>query len=179
VSSRRQARQRQVYLAALLAAGGASGACASTTRDIVPETHDVHVTGGAGTGTGVYAHVARRPLGFVALARQTGLGNEIGAGAAEHLADALDACATTLAAKGRLVDGTIRIDANVAPDGSVSMGHVTVAPGDGVAANALLCVVAPLKLTTFPPATGATARGFTIDASWGPPQTAPAPPPAH
>jgi hypothetical protein len=161
---------------AVLAVSVATSACAHTTRDVVPETHDVRVTGGGGQGTqAAYAHIARRPLGFVALARQVGLGDEIGARATEHLADALDACATTLAAKGRLVDGTIRIDATVAPDGSVTLGHVTVAPGDSVAANALLCVVAPLKLTVFSPDAGgqgsAPARGFTIDASWGPPQT--------
>ena len=117
----------------------------------------------------------------MALARQIGLGAEVGAGATEHLADALDACATNLAAKGRLVEGTIRIEASVADDGSVRVGHMTVAPGDAVAANALLCVVAPLKMTTFPAlagdATNAGARTFAIDASWGPHQAAPAPPP--
>jgi hypothetical protein len=156
----------------------ACAACAGSTRDVVPETHDVRVTGGgAGQAGQTYAHIARRPLGFVALARQTGLGADVGARAVEHLADALDACATNLAAKGKLVEGTIRIDVSVAPDGSAVISHVTVAPGDAVAANALLCVVAPLKLTTFPAATGDAAggaRGFAIDASWGPQQAAPA-----
>jgi hypothetical protein len=180
VSGRRLAprTRARVSRAGVLAAWAAASACASTTRDVVPETHDVHVTAGGGQGTqAAYAHIARRPLGFVALARQVGLGDDIGAQATEHLADALDACATTLAAKGRLVDGTIRIDASVAADGSVVISHVTVAPGDGVAANALLCVVAPLKLTVFSPETGrGPARGFAIDASWGPPQTGPARP---
>jgi hypothetical protein len=134
---------------------------------VVPETHDVHVA--AGESKGVYLHVARRPLGFVALARQTGLGDEMATRAAEHLADALDACATNLGAKGKLAEGTIRIEASVATDGSIIPQHVTVAPGDAVAANALLCVIAPLKLTTFPPDPGdAGARSFAIDASWGP-----------
>ena len=144
-----------------------SAACAGATRDVVPETHDVHMT--AGGGEAAYAHVARRPLGFVALARQVGLGDEIGVRATEHLADALDACATNLAVTGRLVDGTIRIDASVAPDGSVVVSHVTVAPGDAVAANALLCVLAPLKLTMFSAdPSDAGARAFAVDASWGP-----------
>ena len=110
--------------------------------------------------------------GFVWLSRnETGLGRELGARAADHLADALDACATNLAAKGRLVEGTIRIEASVADDGSVRVGHVTVAPGDAVAANALLCVMAPLKLTTFPAGAGdGGARRLAIDASWGPGQ---------
>jgi hypothetical protein len=158
------------------AACALSAACGGATRDVVPETHDVRVTAGGGAGSqAAYAHVARRPLGFVALTRQVGLGDDIGARATEHLADALDACATNLAVRGRLVDGTIRLDATVAPDGSVVISHVTVAPGDAVAANALLCVVAPLKLTVFSADPGdAGARAFAIDASWGPPQTAPA-----
>jgi hypothetical protein len=146
-------------------------ACAGGTRDVMPETHDVRVT--EGSAAGAYAHVARRPLGFVALAREVGLGADFADRATEHLADALDACATNLAVKGQLVEGTIRVAASVAPDGSVVVSHVTVAPGDGVAANALLCVIAPLKLTTFPAAGDAGARGFEIDASWGPHESAP------
>ncbi len=146
----------------------ALAACGAGGRDVVPETHDVHVGGGATPGA--YAHVARRPLGFVALAREAGLGSEMAAGLAEHLADALDTCATSLAAKGRLVEGTVRIEASVAPDGSVVVGHVTVAPGDAVAANALLCVMAPLRLMTLPAKAPGdrTARTFALDASWGP-----------
>ena len=136
---------------------------------MVPETHDVVVGEGDGAGRGGYLYVARRPLGFVALANQTGIGDEAGRRVADHLADALDACATNLAAKGRLVEGTIRLDASVADDGSLRVGHVTVAPGDGVAANALLCVMAPLRLTAIAAAPGdAGARRFALDARWGP-----------
>ncbi len=125
----------------------ALAACGAGGRDVVPETHDVHVGGGATPGA--YAHVARRPLGFVALAREAGLGSEMAAGLAE---------------------GTLRIEASVAPDGSVVVGHVTVAPGDAVAANALLCVMAPLRLMTLPAKAPGdrTARTFALDASWGP-----------
>ncbi len=126
--------------------GGVCLACGASTRDVVPETHDVKVGEPGTVGTraqGPYAYVARRPLGFVALAHETGLGQELGARAADHLADALDTCATNLAAKGKLVEGSIRIEASVTPVGSVVPSHVTVAPGDAVAANALLCVIAP------------------------------------
>jgi hypothetical protein len=150
---------------------GASLACASGARDVVPETHDVHVGGGGAGASGAYSYVARRPLGFIAVARQDGLGAELGTRAADHLADALDACATDLATKGKLVEGTIRIEASVGRDGSIVVSHMTVAPGDAVAANALLCVVAPMKLTSFPPDPGdAGARAFAFDASWGPHQ---------
>lgn len=151
--------------AALLAAALLGAACGGGTRDVIPETHDVHVE--AKGAAGKYTYVARRPLGFVAVASQVGLDGELGTKAADRLADALDACATELAAKGKLVDGAIRIEAAVAKDGSVAVSHLTVAPGDGVAANALLCVVAPFKLTSFPPAES-DARRFVIDATWGP-----------
>jgi hypothetical protein len=51
------------------------------------------------------------------------------------------------------------------------VSHLDVAPGNAVAANAILCVLAPLKLLTFPasdPNVGATARTMAIDATWGP-----------
>ncbi|MGO8995294.1 MAG: hypothetical protein ACLQVI_18410 [Polyangiaceae bacterium] len=156
---------------ATLALACALTACASGTRDIVPETHDVQVTEPGAQGA--YAYVARRPLGFVALARESGLGPELAKRATDHLADALDACATNLAAKGKLVEGTIRIDASITRDGSVVVSHMTVSPGDDVAANALLCVMAPLKLTNFPATADSAARGLGIDASWGPQQAAP------
>ncbi len=71
-------------------------ACGGGGRDVVPVTHDVQLGAGGQVQT-TYAYVARRPLGFVALARETGLGAERGARASDHRADALDACATNLA----------------------------------------------------------------------------------
>jgi hypothetical protein len=152
--------------------------CASSTRDVVPETHDVRAgdaTGQPAAKRDAYAFVARRPMGFVALASEHGLGAEIAAGAAGHLADSMDACAMGLARNGRLVDGAIQVSASIAPDGAVVVTHVTVAPGDAVAANALLCVMAPLKMITFPPGDASAQRGIAIDASWGPPAATPAP----
>jgi hypothetical protein len=143
-------------------------ACQGGTRDVVPETHDVVVGRGESGAGGGYSFIARRPLGFVAVASERGLGGDIAKGVADHLADALDACATNLAARGKLVDGTIRVEATVEADGSVRVDHMTVAPGDGVAANALLCVVAPLKLTTLPASGDGAAKEIIFDVSWGP-----------
>jgi hypothetical protein len=151
--------------------------CGGGTQDVVPETRDVRAgesQGDAGAKQDAYAFVARRPMGFVALSREEGLGAEIAAGAVGHLADSLDACAMGLARSGKLVDGAVRVSASIAPDGSVVVTHVTVAPGDAVAANALLCVIAPLKMITFAPGDAKTARGIAIDASWGPPAVGPA-----
>jgi len=56
----------------------------------------------------------------------------------------------------------------VRPDGSVTPSRGTVAPGDAVAANALLCVMSPLRLMSFAPSDGSAGRAFSIDATWGP-----------
>jgi hypothetical protein len=66
----------------------------------------------------------------------------------------------------------VRVAATIAPDGSVVVTHVTVAPGDAVAANALLCVMAPLKMIPFAPADTKADRGIALDATWGPPAAA-------
>ncbi len=142
--------------------------CAGANRDVVPETHDVRAGESGSDKQDSYAFIARRPMGFVALSNEHGLGPEIASGAVGHLADSLDACATGLARNGRLVDGAVRVSATIGPEGSVSVSHVTVAPGDAVAANALLCVIAPLKMITFTPVDAKAQRGIAIDASWGP-----------
>jgi hypothetical protein len=43
-----------------------------------------------------------------------------------------------------------------------------VAPGDAVAANALLCIMSPLRIMTFAPSAETTGRAFAFDATWGP-----------
>jgi hypothetical protein len=151
-------------------------ACGGATQDVVPETHDVVKSETQAQGS--YAHVAKRPMGFVALSGEQGLGSAVANGAVERLADSLDGCATDLAQKGKLVDGAVRLRVAVAPDGAPVVSHVDVAPGNAVAANAILCVLAPLKLLGFPPAeAGAAPRTIAIDATWGPPTAAPPPGP--
>jgi hypothetical protein len=144
--------------------------CAGETRDVVPESRDVVKSDTQSQGS--YTHVAKRAMGFVALAGEQGVGADVAIAAVEHLADTLDACATDLAQHGKLVDGAVRVRMAIAPDGAPLVSHVDVAPGNAVAANAILCVLAPLKLLTFPasdPNAGATARTMAIDATWGPP----------
>ncbi len=145
-------------------------ACASS-RDVIPETHDVReeqTSAGQPPGDG-YAYVAKRPYGVVALAEARGMPNEIAARAVDHLADALDACAKDLGKQGKLVEGAIRVVAMFGSDGVVSGLNVKVAPGTAVAANAILCVITPLKLTTLPGLDGdAGTRGVAIEATWGP-----------
>jgi hypothetical protein len=153
--------------------------CTASTRDVVPETHDVRAGDPAAQAQGQasgkqdsYAYVARRPMGSVALSSERGLGLDVASGAAAHVADSMDACAVGLARSGKLVDGAVRVSAAIAPGGSVVVAHVTVAPGDAVAANALLCVIAPLKMITFAPADPKADREIALDATWGPPAAA-------
>ena len=139
------------------------------TRDVVPETHDVHEVTPAGPAdqNASYAYVARRPLGIVGLAEARGIASDLAARAVDHLADALDVCATDLGKQGKLVDGAARVVAMFGADGAVSGLNVKLAPGAAVEANALLCLITPLKLTMFDVGDGGS-RGFAIEAAWGP-----------
>lgn len=148
-------------------------------EDVVPGTKDVRVDGPKALGPDDYVHVARRPLGTVALAEARGMAPELGVAVTEHLADALDACVTELGRGGKLVAGAARLVALVGDDGAVSGVRLTTAPGDAVRANALLCVASPAKLLTFPPRVGAQdggtpaatgtegTRGFAVEVTWG------------
>jgi len=150
---------------ALLALGACCGA-----RDTIPETHDVRQASPAPSSApaaDAYVHIARRPLAVVGLAEARGMSDETASRAVDHLADALDACATDLGRQGKLVDGAARVVAMIGADGSVGGLNVKLAPGAAVAANALLCLITPLKLTTFDVGDGGS-RGFAIEATWGP-----------
>ena len=144
-------------------------ACGSA-RDVVPESHDVRsavdVPSAKKPATSdAYEYVARRPLGTVALAEGRGLSSELSSAAVDRLADTLQSCAADLQKRGKLVSGAVRVVAQIGSDGLVTGVNVKVAPG--ATANALLCVIAPVKLLTFPPSDGdAGARGMAIEAAW-------------
>jgi hypothetical protein len=142
--------------------------CAGGARDVVPESRDVVKAEPAAASGDGYVYVARRSLGVVALAEARGIGEETASRAVDRIADKMDACALDLARQGKLVDGAVRVVAPVGTDGAIGALNVKLAPGNGVAANAILCVIAPLKLLAFPPAEGdAGARGLAIEAEWG------------
>jgi len=153
-----------------LAAGGAAltlhlPGCASE-RDIVPESHDVQ--GSATAQAAGYEYVARRPLGVVAVAESRGLPAAVVKGVVDRLADSLDLCATHLAGQGRLVPSAARVAAHVDRDGAPVGLALTLTPGAGPTANALLCLVSPFKLVRFPPAdVDPATRGLALEASWG------------
>jgi hypothetical protein len=149
--------------------------CRGPSRDVVPETREVHVAAGADSGAGSpategYVYVAKRPHGLVALAEARGLDEGAVRAAVDHLADELEGCATRLLAEGKLAkDGAGRVVAAIAPDGSIAGLNVKAAPGPQTTANLLVCVVSPLKLVTFPPSGDAGARGLALEATWGAP----------
>jgi hypothetical protein len=146
----------------------ALAACAGQARDVVPETHDTRVSPAPSAASSEgYVYVARRSHGLVALAESRGIAEDAARQLVDHLADELDACAARLAREGKLADGGAgRVVATLDADGSVRGVNVKAAPGPGVAANFLMCVVSPLRLASFP-AADAGARGLAIEATWG------------
>jgi hypothetical protein len=142
--------------------------CAGSARDIVPESHDVHGAQGVDAGAGGYEYIAKRPLGVVAVAESRGLPRDVVVRIVEGLANSLDLCATHLAAEGRLVPAAARVAAHIARDGSPESLALTLTPGPGPTANALLCFVSPFKLVRFPAAdVDPASRGIALEASWG------------
>ncbi len=155
----------------------ATAACAGSGRDVVPATRDVVTnTSVSPQGAQGYEYVARRPLATVALAEARGLEAITARAAVERLADRLDACITEKAREGNPVEGAARVIAQIDPTGAVAATQVRVDPGTASASNAVVCLVAPMKLLTFPPA-DADGRGIAIEAIWGRVASPPAPGP--
>lgn len=85
----------------------------------------------------------------------------------ERIADDLERCAVGLEAQHLLVEGAARIVAIAGPNGTPAL-NVRLAPGDAVAQNALLCIVAPVRATSLPAPTAGATPGIAIEATWGP-----------
>jgi hypothetical protein len=149
----------------------AAAACSPSTDARPPDNAgDIRVVdAGASKARGDdYEYVSERPLAIVALAESRGMTADLAHAAVDRVADALDVCATEQASAGKLADGASRIIAVVAQDGTISGTNVTVSPPEsGVQANALLCLVAPVRSLTFPPTTSTTQRAIAIEALWG------------
>jgi hypothetical protein len=147
----------------ILSCAGAGG----DARDVVPESHDVVVDAGAHSrGAEAYEYVARRPFAVVALAEARGIAPDVARGAVEHLANAVDACVTEEGRTGALPEGAARVIAQVDANGNVAGVSLRVDPSAGRARDAVLCLVAPTKLLTFPPADSGV-RGIAVEALWG------------
>ncbi len=136
-------------------------------RDVVPETHDVRGDQKPSTAQDGYDYLARRSFGTVGLAEARGIPADVAARAVDRVADQLDACEKDLRDQNRFVPGAIRIVALIDDRGAVEGVNVKLSDDKGAAANAILCVVAPVRLLSFPPNDGdAGQRGIAIEASW-------------
>jgi hypothetical protein len=147
-------------LASLGCAGGAGGDVIPASRDVVSSTP------APSQGAQGYEYVARRPLAVVALAEARGIESVTARAAVDRLADRLDACITDEARKGGPVEGAARVVAQIDATGAVAATRVRIDPGASSASNAVVCLVAPMKLLTFPPGS-ADGRGIAIEALWG------------
>jgi hypothetical protein len=126
-----------------------------------------------GQGAQGYEYIARRPLAVVALAEARGIDSVTARAAIERLADRLDACVTDESRKGGPVEGAARVVAQIDASGTVAGTNVRIDPGASGASSAVVCLVAPMKLLTFP-AGAADGRGIAIEAIWGRVATPPA-----
>jgi hypothetical protein len=162
---------------AALTACAALAGCAADGRDVVPVSHDVIGAPTAAASPEGYDYVARRPLAVVALAEGRGLDLAVASAAVDRLADRLDACVTEESRSGAPVAGAARVVAQIDATGAVAATQVRIDPGYGGAPSAVVCLVAPMKLLTFPPADH-DGRGIAIEALWGHVQATPAPSPS-
>jgi hypothetical protein len=153
-----------ILLAALVAA------CSPSPRDVVPKSRDVRVQpgGDAGVNPEAYVYVARRTHGIVALAEARHMTDAEARAIVDRVANDMQECAQRLEAQGTLVEGAARIVAVASPNGTPLL-NVRLAPGDAVAQNALLCLIAPVRAISFPRNASPNAPpGLAIEATWGP-----------
>jgi hypothetical protein len=85
----------------------------------------------------------------------------------DRVADDLETCARRVEQRGELVEGAVQLVAVTGSRGTAEVTDVRLAPGGPVAANALECILAPLRATTLPAATRAGVPALAIEATWG------------
>ena len=161
------------YVAWVIAGSSLTG-CASSSRDVVPDT-PARTVASAGAAEkhkpaqpDAYVHVARRPHVSIGLAEARGITEAAGAEMAEALASRFEACAARLAREGTLTPGAARLVAVAGPRGEAEGFNLTLAPGEGVDRVATLCLVAPAKMMVFP-AADAKQRGIAVELTWSAP----------
>ena len=134
--------------------------CAAGPHDVLDGTsHDVRVDGG-GPRPGAYAYVAKRPLVAVGLAGAQGLTDEETHRVVDQLADQASAC---FKRSEHLAPGAGRITLPIDPGGRTGAPAAELTP-PSAAALGMVCLLAPLRLTTWAPG---AARSITIEAAWG------------
>jgi hypothetical protein len=138
--------------------------CAAGPNDIVENGHDVR-DASAGTPRGAYVYAAKRPLVAIGLAEATNVSEADSHRAVDSLADSAAACFKRAKNLGQ---GAARITIPIDSGGIAGTPDVAITPQEATGLG-MLCLLMPLRMATFSPATGdAGARSLTIESAWGP-----------
>jgi hypothetical protein len=147
----------RIFLFSLLAG------CAAGPRDALDGSGQT--VRDAGPPPPAYSYVARQPLVAVGLAGVQGLSDEDARAAIDRVAAAASAC---FRRSQNLAPGAARITLPIDAGGIAGAPAVTFAP-ESAAPLGMLCVLAPVRMSTFAPAAAdAGARSLTIESAWGP-----------
>jgi len=140
-----------------------AGACAASgPHDVLDGTsHDVRGDAAA-SQSGVYAYVARRALVAIALADAHGVADDETHRLVDRVADEAAAC---FKRSPKLTPGAAHIVLPI-DDGGITGTPRTEFSPLAAAVDGMVCILAPLRLSTFTPAQ-AGARSMTIEAAWG------------
>jgi hypothetical protein len=137
--------------------------CASGPRDTLDRTsHDVQLDASA-PRAGAYAYVARRALVAVGLAEAHGISDDEAHRIVDSVADEATAC---LRRSKTLNPGAAHIVLPI-DDGGITSSPQTEFSPPAAALQGMLCILAPLRLSTFTPDKTTGARSLTIEAAWG------------
>lgn len=143
----------------------------SPPRDVVTDSHDVRVTSDASATPqrqDGYAYVTRRAHAAVGLIGARFMSEADAHRIVDRIADDLETCAKRLESRNDLVEGAVSLVAFTGPRGNAEISDIRFAPGGPVAANALECIVSPLRTTTFPAVLKAGLPAVAIEATWAP-----------
>jgi hypothetical protein len=111
-----------------------------------------------------YSYIAKRPLVVIGLAKSDGISDAEAHATVDRVAESATACFRRAQ---KLVPGVARITLPVDSGGVAGAPAVSIAPPDATALG-MLCVLAPLRLSTFSPGGGdAGDRSLTIETAWG------------
>ena len=133
----------------------------------MPDSRDVRVGPDAGAppdrgAPDGYAYVAKRPHAAIGLVGVRNGARPDAERIVDRIADDLEACAVRVEKRGELASGALQLVVMGGGNGNAEITDVRLAPGGPVAANALECVVAPLRASALTP-----SFTLAIEATWG------------
>ncbi|MCL2724050.1 MAG: hypothetical protein FWD69_06390 [Polyangiaceae bacterium] len=164
--------QAKTIAAMLLVGLGTAGACSlNAPRDIVPESHDIHETStqndsGAAVPRDGYVYVATRAHAVVGVVGARQITVPEASRIADLIANELESCAVSKERDGTLAVGAASLVLVATARGTV-VSDLRLSPGGPVAANALECLVAPVRTIQLP-STDAGITALALDATWNP-----------